>query len=61
MGHTPEDLEYFSNEQQSLREKQETERYYKRPVSHQIMAWILIVIVVAAFLGTCYWLAFGRF
>lgn len=52
MEHTPENLEHFSAEQ-APKEKQP---YVKRPKSHIIMAWVAIVIVLFAFLGTCYWM-----
>ena len=57
MERTPEELEHFSANQ----EDREPEKYTKRPVGHVIMAWLLIAIVLFGFLGTCYWLAFGRF
>ena len=57
MEHTPEELEHFSTNH----EETETKKYTKRPVGHVIMAWLLIGIVLFGFLGTCYWLAFGRF
>lgn len=59
MDHTPEELEYFSREKETQQENKE--KYVERPVRHRIMAWIMIAIVMFAFLGTCYWLAFGRF
>ena len=57
MDRTPEELEHFGANQ----EEKETKKYTKRPLSHVIMAWLLIAIVLFGFLGTCYWLAFGRF
>lgn len=57
MEHTPENLEHFSSNQGD----EEIKKYTKRPIGHVIMAWILTGIVLFGFLGTCYWLAFGRF
>ncbi len=54
MEHTPESLEHYSAEQQADKEK---ETYTQRPKSHVFIAWVLIGIVLFAFLGTCYWLA----
>lgn len=57
MDHNTENLEHFSANQQ----KEEKKEYHERPVSHRILAWVLIAVVVLAFLGTCYWLAlYGR-
>lgn len=47
MAHTPEELEHFSFENQ---ENEEKTPYTKRPLSHIILAWILILIVLFAFL-----------
>jgi len=57
MEHNTEDLEHFSADQTEPK----TEKYTKRPLGHVIMAWLMIAIVLFGFLGTCYWLAFGRF
>lgn len=57
MDHSPEELEQFSASQHP----KEPEKYTRRPVLHVILAWVLIAIVLFGFLGTCYWLAFGRF
>lgn len=54
MEHTPDELEFFSLNQKA----EEKGEYHKRPLGHRILSWILIVIVLFAFLGTCYWLAF---
>lgn len=54
--HSTERLDYTSSRQQ-----QEQTHYTPRPRSHIVMAWILVGVVVFAFLGTCYWLAFGKF
>ena len=57
MEHSTENLEHFSADQQP----QECKEYHERPRSHRIISWALIAIVLFAFLGTCYWLAFyGR-
>ena len=58
MEHTSENLEHFSAAQAGTEEKTP---YTKRPVSHRILSWILIFVVLFGFLGTCYWLAmYGR-
>ena len=57
MDHNADELERIS----SNHAENETEKYVKRPIGHIIMAWLLIAIVLFGFLGTCYWLAFGRF
>lgn len=57
MEHNSEDLEHFSADQTEPK----TDKYTKRPLGHVIMAWLMIAIVLFGFLGTCYWLAFGRF
>lgn len=54
MGHSPEELDQFSRDQQ----EQEVTNVIPRPLSHRIISWILIAIVLFGFLGTCYWLAF---
>lgn len=55
MEHTPEDLEHFSVQQQEhAQEKQPS--YTPRPRSQRILAWVLIAVVLFAFLGTCHWL-----
>lgn len=59
MMHSPEELEHFSANQPE--NDQEKKVYHPRPVWHSVLAWLLIAIVLFAFLGTCYWLAFyGR-
>ena len=56
MEHTPENLENYSSDQ-----LQEQNKYKPRPLGHVILAWVLIAIVLFAFLGTCYWMInFGR-
>lgn len=55
--HSTEQLETESRKAQ----KPEKEEYTPRPRSQLILAWVLIGIVVAGFLGMCYWMAFGRF
>lgn len=58
MAYTPEELEHFSMENQGEEEKTP---YTKRPLSHVILAWILIAIVLFAFFGSCYWMVqYGR-
>ena len=57
MDHSTENLEHFSAAQQP----EEKKEYHARPLSHRIISWAVIVVVLLAFLGTCYWLAFyGR-
>lgn len=55
--HNSEDLERISAEQP----ENEPEKYVKRPLHQVVLAWFLIAVVLFGFLGTCYWLAFGRF
>ena len=55
--HSSEELEHISAHQQE-NEKQE---YTPRPKWQLVLAWLCAGAVLAAFLGTCYWLAFGRF
>ena len=55
MEHSPENLEHFSSEQQQGEEKK---AYFARPKWQLVLAWVAIAIVLFAFLGTCYWLAF---
>ena len=54
MDHTPEELEYFSSNQKP-EEKQEL---HERPVKQRLISWVLIILVLFGFIGTCYWLAF---
>lgn len=57
MEHTPEKLESYSDQQQP----QEKKPYTPRPKYQLVIAWVLIAIVIFAFLGTCYWMvAYGR-
>ena len=53
---SPEMLEKLSQEEQP--QKQD---YTPRPKSQVVLAWVLVVVVVLAFLGTCYWLMYGGF
>lgn len=53
---SPEMLEKLSREAQP--QKQD---YTPRPKSQIVLAWVLAVVVVLAFLGTCYWLMYGGF
>lgn len=58
MEHNTENLEHYSASQE--RKKEETP-YTKRPLMHRIVSWLLIIMVLFGFLGTCYWLAmYGR-
>ena len=58
MEHTQENLEHISAEEMNDQKK---EIYTPRPKRQLIGAWILIAIVLFAFLGTCYWMvAYGR-
>jgi hypothetical protein len=57
MDHNTDELEHIS----ANHTENETEKYEKRPLHHVILAWVMITIVLFGFLGTCYWLAFGRF
>ena len=54
--------EYRTTEQleQESRKAAEPEKqeYTPRPKSQIILAWILAAVVIFAFLGTCYWMAF---
>ena len=54
--HSTERLDYTSAQQQ-----EEKPHYTPRPKSHIVMAWILVGVVLFAFLGTCYWQIFGKF
>ena len=45
----------------STERQEEKPHYTPRPKSHIVMAWILVGVVLFAFLGTCYWLMFGKF
>lgn len=55
MDHTSEDLEHFSAQQQDAA-REEKPSYTPRPLSHRVLAWFLVVVVLFAFLGTCHWL-----
>lgn len=57
MEHSTEHLEHFSNSQAEAEEKKESNVVLPRPLSHRIMAWLLIAAVLAAFCGMCYWIA----
>ena len=52
-----EELEYKSAPAQP----EEKSPYTPRPKSQIVLAWVLAVVVAMAFLGTCYWLMFGKF
>lgn len=57
MEHSPENLEQFSNEQLPKEKK----KYTPRPKGQLALAWVLIAIVLFAFLGMCYWMvAYGK-
>ncbi len=51
-----EELEHISAGEQT----EEREHYTPRPKYQIVLAWILAIIVIIAFLGTCYWLAFFK-
>lgn len=53
MDHTPENLEHLSREAQTPEEK---EVYTPRPKGHLVLAWLLIAVVLFAFVGMCYWM-----
>lgn len=55
MDHNTESLDHYSASQHECAEK---ETYTPRPIMHRVVSWLLIAIVLFAFLGTCYWLAF---
>lgn len=56
MDRSSEELEHFSRNQDVQKNSVE-----ERPIMHRVISWILIMVVLFAFLGTCYWLAFyGR-
>lgn len=58
MEHNSENLEHYSASQTEEKEKTP---YVERPLMHRIVSWLLIAVVLFAFLGTCYWLAmYGR-
>ena len=59
MDHTPEELEHFSA-QQNEAEAEKQPSYTPRPLYHLVLAWVLIVVVVFAILGTCYWMVAYR-
>lgn len=51
---TTEQLEHTS----AHASEPEKKEYTPRPKSQIVLAWILAVIVIFAFLGTCYWMMF---
>ena len=55
--HSTERLDYTSAQRQ---QKEET-HYTPRPKFHIVLAWVLAAVVLFAFLGTCYWMIFGKF
>jgi len=58
MEHTPENLEHYSASQNVAKEES---HYTERPFFHRVISWLLIAVVLFAFVGTCYWLAsYGR-
>ena len=58
MEHTSENLEHYSASQC---ENNDETSYTERPIMHRVVSWLLIFVVLFAFLGTCYWLAaYGR-
>lgn len=57
MNRSTEELEHYSAGQKP----EEPEKAHPRPFWHRLLSWFLIAVVLFAFLGTCYWLAFyGR-
>lgn len=54
--------EYRTTEQLAHESADEAENerksYTPRPKSQIILAWILAIVVIIAFLGTCYWMMF---
>ena len=54
--HSTERLDYTSAQQQ-----EEKPPDPPRPKFHRVMAGIVAGVVLFAFLGTCYWLMFGKF
>ena len=48
-----ENLDHFSREDS---EPEEKKKYTPRPIGHLVLAWILILIVLFAFGGVCYWM-----
>lgn len=58
MEHSSENLEHLSEKEQAPEHK---EKYTPRPKRQLILAWVLIAIVLFAFLGMCYWMInYGR-
>lgn len=58
MDHSPENLDHISSEHLNL---QDEKKYTPRPIGQLIVAWVLIAIVLFAFIGTCYWMInYGR-
>lgn len=58
MEHSSENLEHLSEKEQATEQK---EKYTPRPKRQLILAWVLIAIVLFAFLGMCYWMInYGR-
>lgn len=58
MEHTSDNLEHFSEEQKIADVEN---KYTPRPKLHLFVAWVLIAIVLFAFLGMCYWMvAYGK-
>ena len=46
---------------ESYAPKEEAPKEYKpRPVWQLILAWVLIAVVLFAFLGVCYWMMFYK-
>lgn len=57
--HSTEALEHRSYAAQHGQDTQQ--KYTPRPKSQIVLAWILVAVVLFAFLGTCYWLMFGKY
>jgi len=57
MEHSSDHLDHVKPEQTT----EQKDTYTPRPKSHLVGAWILIAVVLFAFLGMCYWMAaYGR-
>ena len=52
MDHSTENLEHLSSEEIV----EEKEKYTPRPKRQLVLAWVLIAVVLFAFLGMCYWM-----
>jgi len=58
MEYTSENLEQTNELDERVQEKTQC---VERPLFHRILSWVLIAVVLFAFLGTCHFLAtYGR-